>query len=54
MEDIDDVGLEAVSPGNSTASKAGSTAEVPNYWAVLLLLVRYYENLLTFMMILIP
>ena len=35
----EDVDLEvAVSPGNSTTSKAGSV-EVPNYWAVLLLLV---------------
>ena len=35
----EDVDFEvAVSSGNSTTSKAGS-AEVPNYWAVLLLLV---------------
>ena len=35
----EDVDLEVVvSSGNSTTSKAGS-AEVPNYWAVLLLLV---------------
>ena len=39
MEAAEDVDLEvAVSSGNSTMAKAGS-AEVPNYWAVLLLLV---------------
>lgn len=45
MENMSDVGLghlEAVSSGNSTASKAGAATgvqEVPNYWAVLLILL---------------
>ena len=42
----EDVDLEVVvSSGNSTTSKAGS-AEVPNYWAVLLLLVSTRVRLL--------
>ena len=55
MDDMDYVALshlelEAVSSGNSTASKAAGSVEVPNYWAVLLLLGRNSDdNLLPFM-----
>ena len=57
MDDMDYVALshlelEAVSSGNSTASKAAGSVEVPNYWAVLLLLGRNSDdNLLTFMVV---
>ena len=43
MSDVGLGHLEAVSSGNSTASKAGAATgvqEVPNYWAVLLILGR--------------